>query len=569
MWLAGLPWDAVPVKWAVWLAGLPWDAVPVKWAVWLAGLPWDAVPVKWAVWLAGLPWDAVPVKWALWLAGLPWGAVPVKWAVWLAGLPWDAVPVKWAVWLAGLPWDSVPVKWALWLAELPWDSVPVKWALWLAGVPCDLVPVKRALWLAVSLGICFLSMGSSIVICRSFGSWSFTAEWIDFAFCPFFLVVRHMAAAWKSVLDAAMVPEAASTKLVALGYGTQEAFQFEDAETFKAFAKHFLLQHLKPEGVTADTWSFHPMVGVLRALWLKVKRPDSNAASAPDTSLSLAVPAFSGGLAGALVGHGKGNTVADRDVMRRKLEQKCSGSLITLASLPSMALLSRVKAQQESKAWEWISWKKLLSEKAVTAVKGRRKAGPQDSFMEALACGAGFFEEQYDKEISGAPFQVQALLQVRAHAYSMVNASHLGSWALYNTHFMEYYTQECGDHYRFLTAAEAEEADQLALREVFGLCYSGASLDDALSTVAVDRDMLRHVLMLRPKVPRVAAEKEPLKRKARRQADDAFKGECFAWRQGKCQRKDCKYSADLLLIMPLSAPRMAPKAAANVGSSLD
>ena len=351
-----------------------------------------------------------------------------------------------------------------------------------------------------------------------------------------------MAAAWKSVLDAAMVPEAASTKLVALGYGTQEAFQFEDAETFKAFAKHFLLQHLKPEGVTADTWSFHPMVGVLRALWLKVKRPDSNAASAPDTSLSLAVPAFSGGLAGALVGHGKGITVADRDVMRRKLEQKCSGSLITLASLPSMALLSRVKAQQESKVWEWISWKKLLSEKAVTAVKGRRKAGPQDSFMEALACGAGFFEEQYDKEISGAPFQVQALLQVRAHAYSMVNASHLGSWALYNTRFMEYYTQECGDHYRFLTAAEAEEADQLALREVFGLCYSGASLDDALSTVAVDRDMLRHLLMLRPKVPRVAAEKEPLKRKARRQADDAFKGECFAWRQGKCQRKDCKYT---------------------------
>ena len=85
--------------------------------------------------------------------------------------------------------------------------------------------------------------------------------------------------------------------------------------------------------------------------------------------------------------------------------------------------------------------------------------------------------------------------------------------------------------------------------------------------------MLRHLLMLRPKVPRVAAEKEPLKRKARRQADDAFKGECFARRQGKCQRKDCKYThivlcADLLLIMLLFGPRMVPKAAANVGSSL-
>ena len=196
-----------------------------------------------------------------------------------------------------------------------------------------------------------------------------------------------------------------------------------------------------------------------------------------------------------------------------QVEKKCSGTLVTLASLPSMTLLNQVKAQADSKSWDWIPWKKLLSEKMAAAMRGRRKPEPAEAFMEALACGAGFYEEQYDLELSSAPYQVLALLQVRSHAYAMLEACHLGSWALYNSRFMEYYTRDCGDHFRFLTVSEAEEADQLALREVFGLCYAGSSLDDALSTVAVDRDMLRHLLMPRPKVAKQPRDKEPLKRK--------------------------------------------------------
>lgn len=231
--------------------------------------------------------------------------------------------------------------------------------------------------------------------------------------------------------------------------------------------------------------------------------------------------------------------------MRRDLEKNSSGMLITLGSLPSLPLSGRVKLQQESKAWDWIPWNKLLSEKAAAAVKGRRKVEPQAAFMEALASGAGFYEEQYDKELSSAPYQVQAVLQVRAHAYAMVKACHLGSWALYNTRFMEYYTREGGEHYRFLTAAEAEEADQLAMREVFGLCYSGASLDDALNTVAVDRDMLRHLLMPRLKILKPLSDKEPLKRKFKKPAaglEEEVNGECFAWRIGKCTRKSCRFN---------------------------
>lgn len=81
--------------------------------------------------------------------------------------------------------------------------------------------------------------------------------------------------------------------------------------------------------------------------------------------------------------------------------------------------------------------------------------------------------------------------RAKYNAYAMTGACPLGSWALYNPRFFEYYTKDCSEHQCFLTASQAEEADQLALREVFGFCYSGASLDEALSTIAVDRDMLQ------------------------------------------------------------------------------
>jgi len=74
------------------------------------------------------------------------------------------------------------------------------------------------------------------------------------------------------------------------------------------------------------------------------------------------------------------------------------------------------------------------------------------------------------RELSGAPYAVQAILQVRANAYAMLGAAHLTSWAMYNARFLEYYTKDPGEHFRYMSVAEAEESDQQALREIFGLC---------------------------------------------------------------------------------------------------
>ena len=76
-------------------------------------------------------------------------------------------------------------------------------------------------------------------------------------------------------------------------------------------------------------------------------------------------------------------------------------------------------------AEDWIPWKKILSEEGAASLKGRRSGDAKDCFLEALAFGAGFCEDQWDKELSAGPFQVQNLLQIRANAYSMVGACHL------------------------------------------------------------------------------------------------------------------------------------------------
>ena len=360
-------------------------------------------------------------------------------------------------------------------------------------------------------------------------------------FVPLFCFAEQMAEAWSLALEAAKVPEAARQKLIQLGYETQDAFNFDDDDSFKAFMKQFLLVEWKPDGVTEQTWSFHPIVGKLKAVWKKA----AGCTHPPSQVLTAPSPA-TGGLAGALVGHSKTLTVVDRDEMRRELEKRYTGVLVTLASLPSMSLLHTVKAQTDGKAWDWIPWKRLLSEKAAIAVKERRPKGVQDSFMEALALGAGCFEEQWDRELSGAPYAVQAILQVRANAYAMLGAAHLTSWAMYNARFLEYYTKDPGEHFRYMSVAEAEESDQQALREIFGLCYAGASLDDSINTVVTDRDMLRHLMMPRPKVSKPLVDREPLQRKrkgngtANKEVEEEL-GVCFAWAKGKCKRKNCRW----------------------------
>lgn len=248
--------------------------------------------------------------------------------------------------------------------------------------------------------------------------------------------MAEAVSAWKTVLEAAKIPANVAEHLAQAGYETMESFQFVDETTFKAFAQHLLLTALKTEGVTDTTWSFHPLVGKLRGLWKK----------ALDTAarcVAVAVPSHAGaaGVASAGACRAKNLNVLDRGVMRRALETKSSRILVTVATLPSMPLLNSIKAQQDSKAFDCVPWRKLLSEKGATSVKDRKGEQAKDKRLEVLGISYGLADERWDREISGAPFHVEQLLQLRANAYAMVGAWHLGSWPLYITRFLEDYTK--------------------------------------------------------------------------------------------------------------------------------
>ena len=67
---------------------------------------------------------------------------------------------------------------------------------------------------------------------------------------------------------------------------------------------------------------------------------------------------------------------------------------------------------------------------------------------------------------------------------------------------MAFYARAAPEGLRAPTAMEAESADRAAMAEVFQLCFGGSTLDEALLTVSVERDLFRILLapQLRPRV---------------------------------------------------------------------
>ena len=223
---------------------------------------------------------------------------------------------------------------------------------------------------------------------------------------------------WNKLLADALVPDPVVSGLKSLGYDSKASFNFESEEVFKAFGKHALVTKKLVAGVSESDWTFHPMLGKLRQVW-QACRPAQVAPAV--TALALPQPGQPGVLAalGASSSPAK-LTVAHRDKMRRDLEAKYTGLYVTEASLPSVSLLQLVQNQCTQKAWEWLPWKKLLSEKAALELHSRRpRSAKEDAFEQLLLNAGGGFDEEWDMDLSPSPFRLQQMLTVRGHAYAM------------------------------------------------------------------------------------------------------------------------------------------------------
>lgn len=164
-----------------------------------------------------------------------------------------------------------------------------------------------------------------------------------------------------------------------------------------------------------------------------------------------------------------------------------------------MGLLQIVKQQCVGKHWEWVPWKRILSEAVSQEARARRAADSHNDLLHLVADSMGVLREERGPDNVQSAYRIQCLLETRANAFAMCGACHLGSWTLYNKKFLAYYTKKVGDTYRGPSGAEAEEADHVAVQEVFDLCFAGCSMDDALHQVSVERDILRHLLVSVPK----------------------------------------------------------------------
>ena len=68
-------------------------------------------------------------------------------------------------------------------------------------------------------------------------------------------------------------------------------------------------------------------------------------------------------------------------LLRRTLEAKFADCVVDLESLPSMPFLNIVKTQRGNQAWDWLPWKKVMSEKVALALKARKFAlGPREFY---------------------------------------------------------------------------------------------------------------------------------------------------------------------------------------------
>ena len=72
---------------------------------------------------------------------------------------------------------------------------------------------------------------------------------------------------WAELLKEHGVPEPLQTWLQQRGYVSKDTFSFASEEILHKFIKNALVVQKVVEGVTAEDWNSHPVVGTLRAVW--------------------------------------------------------------------------------------------------------------------------------------------------------------------------------------------------------------------------------------------------------------------------------------------------------------
>ena len=277
-----------------------------------------------------------------------------------------------------------------------------------------------------------------------------------------------MADSWRQELLDAQVPGPVVEEIVQQ-YRSQKVFKFSflSADSLEKFAKTLLVKTKLVDNAGSDAADIHPALGALRAVHASLHspacQPVEKVTETPSTLLSTSMHA------GRM--HG-----GDREELRKQFAADYPGAGLNERALPSLQYLHTIKQQCAQKAWEWLPWRKILSEEQAMKLKEKRSAAKLD-VVDLLAHASGIWEESMEGEVGASPWKLQNLLLVRAHAFAFCGHGHMNLWWAYVDAFISAYTRSPPDGFRQPAIQEAEEADRRVLQEIFHLLYKGWTMD--------------------------------------------------------------------------------------------
>ena len=213
-----------------------------------------------------------------------------------------------------------------------------------------------------------------------------------------------MSSDWQKVLVDALVPAEVAVEVCKI-YGSPRIFQyaFRTESALDKFIKSLVMKlNLVREGDEAEA-EVHPAVGAIRAYWAGLLGQDKGAGRTEMTVekcaplMPLALPASSKIHAG------------DRERMLQQFQNDYPGSVLSDRVLPSLHLLHTISQQCCSRAWEWIPWRRIVSEKQALRQKEKRSAGKQLDLVEVIAQAHGLSEEGLDVEVGALTIQIAGL----------------------------------------------------------------------------------------------------------------------------------------------------------------
>ena len=292
------------------------------------------------------------------------------------------------------------------------------------------------------------------------------------------------------------IPQVVTTAIIGDGYASAQIFSgaFAHNEDLDDYIRDLLETRQLVGPIDAGRIRFHPVAGSIRSI---KQIPNAPAVAQPvQQNILQNLPIH--------MDLGRRLTPDVRRELEDDFRTRYPAELLLPAETPSDQLLQALLTMVHHRHLEPLSWKRILSLEAQWTVKEQRNSSSKERTLVSLIAQSQGLDFDELEDLSSSPWRISQLLATRSLGFALVRVGHLASWRLYGSKFMSNYTKRQASNlgFRQPSLQEAEEADRLALREIFRVHTEGALIDDAIFEIAVTRDCFSMSLQPRLAIPK-------------------------------------------------------------------